>query len=98
MALLSPRTKWRITRYGQSVEERLEKARNFFKSVMYKQKMCPACRALVERQQSECPFCGERLAGVPHGGAGRVLEAVLPQQGRFTAILLGANLFLFGLT
>lgn len=95
---LSPRLKWKINRYSKQVDERLDRARNFFKSVMHKQKMCPACRALVDRKEQVCPFCGEKIAGMGHGGIGRLLDAVVPQQARYTSFLLTANLILFLLT
>ena len=96
--VLSPRMKWKINRYGQSVEERLERLRNFFKSVSYKQKMCPACRALVDRNESVCPLCGERTTGAPRGGAPRILSHLLPGQAQYTTVLLTVNLLLFGLS
>src|SRR3990172_11490952 len=95
---LSPRMKWKINRYGQNIEEKLERARNFFKSVMNKQKMCPACRAVIDRKERVCPFCGERLSVVPGAGLGRLLDSVLPEQARYTTILLTVNALLFGLT
>jgi len=97
--LLSPRLKWKINRYGQSVDEKLERARGFFQSVLNKQRVCPACRALMDRKETVCPFCGERLSEArPAGGIGRLLDAILPQQARNTTILLTVNVFLFGLT
>ena len=96
--VLSPRMKWKINRYRQKAEERLEKARNFFKSVTYKQKMCPACRALVDRKDKVCPFCGEDTAAAARGGIDRILTSFVPQQARYTALLLSVNLLLFGFT
>lgn len=96
--VLSPRMKWKINRYGQTLEQRLEKFRNFFKGVMYKQKVCPACRALVDRKEKVCPFCGEDTSGVPRGGMDRILSHVVPGQARYSTLLMGANLVLFGLT
>ncbi len=96
--VLSPRMKWKINRHRQDLEERLEKIRNFFKSVTYKQKMCPACRALVDRNDKICPFCGENTSGAPRGGAGRVISRVVPEQARYTTVLLSVNLVLYGLS
>lgn len=94
---LSPRIKWKINRYGKQVDERLERFRGFFRSAMNKQKMCPACRALVDRQEKVCPHCGEKISGVA-SGAGRALDSLLPQTARYTVFLLTANLLLFGMT
>lgn len=96
--VLSPRMKWKINRYGQNVEDRLEKLRNFFKSVTYKQKMCPACRALVDRNDRVCPLCGENTSAAPRGGPSRVLSRVLPEHARYSTILVTVNVILFGLT
>jgi len=96
--VLSPKLKWKINHYGQTLEERLEKIGSFIKGVMYRQKVCPACRALVDRKEKICPFCGERTSLVPRRGAGRFLAYVLPVQTRYTTLLMGANLVLFGLT
>lgn len=96
--VLSPRMKWKINRYGQSLEGRLEKLRNFFKSVTYKQKMCPACRALVDRNERVCPFCGENTSGAPRGGATRVVSRVVPEQARYTTAILSINLVLYALS
>ncbi|MBI4464081.1 MAG: rhomboid family intramembrane serine protease, partial [Acidobacteria bacterium] len=92
---LPPRLKWKINRYSQKMDERLDRLRNFSKSVMNKQKMCPACRALVDRKEKACPFCGERFTRAAPGGVGRLASALLPQQAPYTAIILSVNLMLF---
>lgn len=95
--ILSPRMKWKIKRYKMELEERMERARGFFQSVVIKQRMCPACRALIDRKERVCPLCGERVSEVSQAGLGRALDAILPQQARYTTMLLSVNLFLFGL-
>lgn len=95
---LSPRLKWKINRYEQKVEDRLARARRFFQTVWNPQRMCPACRALVDRKERVCPFCGERMSAVAGAGAGRMFDLVLPEQGRITIFLLTANIFLYALT
>jgi len=95
--VLSPRTRWKLKRYQGELEERMERARGFFKSVVNKQRMCPACRALIDRKEKVCPLCGERVSEVSQAGFGRALDSILPQQARYTTILLSVNVFLFGL-
>jgi rhomboid protease GluP len=95
--LLTPRMRWKINRYKGEMEERLERARGFFRSVVHKQRMCPACRALIDRTESVCPLCGEPVSEVAAPGLGRLLDSILPQQARYTTLLLSANVFLFGL-
>jgi rhomboid protease GluP len=90
--------KWKISRYGQQVDERLDRARNFFRTVWSRQRMCPACRALVDRQEKVCPLCNERLSGVAGAGLERFFDLILPEQGRWSMFLLaaqfgGANFF-----
>ena len=94
---LSPRLKWKINRYSRKMEERLERMRNLFKSVMNPQRMCPACRALIDRKEKTCPFCGERVTAARPVGIWRLLDALLPQQARYTRLLLTVNVALFGL-
>jgi len=95
--VLSPKLKWKINRYGQTLEERLEKAGGFLKGLMCRQNVCPACRAFVDRKEKICPFCSERTSAVPRRGAGRLLAYVLPLQTRYATLLMGANVALFGL-
>ena len=95
--ILSPRMKWKINRYGRTLEERLEQTKSFFKSVTYKQKVCPACRALVDRKDVRCPFCGEVTATAPSGAVDRLLARVMPAQARYSTLFLIANLAIFGL-
>ena len=95
--ILSPRMKWKINRYKMELEERMERARGFFQTVVSKQRMCPACRALIDRKERVCPLCGERVSEVSQAGLGRALDSILPQQARYTTMLLSVNLFLFGL-
>jgi membrane associated rhomboid family serine protease len=89
--------RWKINRYKMELEERMERARGFFQSVVNKQRMCPACRALIDRKERTCPLCGERVSEVSQAGLGRALDSILPQQARYTTILLSVNVFLFGL-
>ena len=95
--ILTPRMRWKINRYKGEMEERLERARGFFRSVVHKQRMCPACRALIDRTESVCPLCGEPVSAVAAPGLGRLLDSILPQQARYSTLLLSANVFLFGL-
>jgi rhomboid protease GluP len=95
---LSPRLKWKITRYQQKMDDRLDRARSFFRTVWNPQRMCPACRALVDRKERVCPFCGETMSAVASAGLGRMISLVLPEQGRITILLLTANVLLYALT
>jgi len=64
-------------------------------------RMCPHCRALIDRGASVCPLCGERTGPArARGGAsapGRVL-GVIPIPTTATSALVGANLALYAVS
>jgi rhomboid protease GluP len=63
-------------------------------------RMCPNCRALIDRDASVCPFCGESTrparARGPSTTPGRVL-GVIPIPSTATSVLVAANLALYAL-
>jgi rhomboid protease GluP len=63
-------------------------------------RMCPNCRALVDRDTSVCPFCGESTRPTRARSAsttpGRVL-GVIPIPSTATSVLVAANLALYAL-
>ena len=95
---LSPRLRWKLTRYLKLLEEQLEQARNLMLGVFSQQRMCPACRALLDRKEKVCPFCDQRLTGGSGGALDRLLSAFIPDQMRYTVFFLTINVFLFLLT
>jgi len=95
---LPPRIQWKINRYGQKVDEQLGRALNLWQSMWSRQRMCPACRALVDRKERICPFCGERISGSSGGALDRLVSAFIPDQMRYTVFFLTANVLLFLLT
>ncbi len=97
MPLLSPRMRWRVQRYRRLIEEWLGRTGALARSTMVKQKVCPACRALVDARDSHCPFCNERVSTLDRVGVKRVLAGVMPDATRYTVVLLLANFVLFGL-
>lgn len=95
---LPPRIRWKINRYRNHLEGRLEEARNLMLSVLSQQKMCPACRALVDRKEKVCPFCNERLTRGSGGPLDRLLSSFIPDQMRYTVYFLTINIILFMMT
>ncbi len=95
---LSPRMKWKLQRYGNSLEERLGRWRELFRGALSKQKVCPACRALVSARESRCPFCNEPLSAFQRVGVRRITAGILPTHAAYSSLLLGANFLLFGLS
>jgi len=64
-------------------------------------RMCPNCRALIERGASECPLCGaptkpprSRATSTP----GRVLGGIIPVPSTATSALVAANLALYAIS
>ena len=95
---LSPRLRWKLERYRRLLEDRLDSLRSLMKSSMTKQKVCPACRALVGARESRCPFCNEPLSALHRVGVRRLLAGVLPESPRYTTLLLASNFLLFGIS
>lgn len=95
---LSPRMKWKLQRYGNSLEERLGRFRELFRGTLSKQKVCPACRALVSAQDRRCPFCNESLSAFHRVGVRRITAGILPDRATYTTFLMGANFLLFALS
>ena len=96
--LLSPRMKWKLERYRRSLWDRLERFSWLLKASAAKQKVCPACRALVGVREARCPFCDEQLSAVHRVGVQRLFTALVPERATYTTLLLGANFFLFGVS
>ena len=76
----------------------MDRVRNLMLGVFSHQRMCPACRALVDRKDKSCPFCNERLTGRSGGPLDRLLSSFIPDQMRYTVFFLTINVFLFLLT
>jgi hypothetical protein len=63
-------------------------------------RVCPSCRALIERNAEVCPFCG-----VPQGGTapapsapGRVLGGLIPIPSTATSALVAANVGIYAVS
>src|SRR5712692_7141851 len=95
---ISPRLKWKLRRYGNSLEEFQGRLRELFQGALSKQKVCPACRALISAQDSRCEFCNEPLSTFDRVGVRRLTAGILPDGATYTTLLLGANFLLFAIT
>ncbi len=65
-------------------------------------KMCPSCRALIDRSASVCPMCGAaarpaRRRSSSDGESNKIL-GVIPIPGTATALLITANIAMFGIS
>ncbi|MBI1745596.1 MAG: rhomboid family intramembrane serine protease [Acidobacteria bacterium] len=86
---------WKWTRLQFWVNDRQQQLVQLWKGVKVEHKMCPECRALIDKKAPNCPLCGAALTGVPTGGIGRFLSAFFPKAGFYTATILAANLLLY---
>ncbi|HMD99926.1 MAG TPA: rhomboid family intramembrane serine protease [Terriglobia bacterium] len=75
---LSPKLRFKLERWKNSLDALFAGKESYDTS----HRMCPNCRALVERGASECPFCGMKLrsprARSQSSGSGQVLGGLLP--------------------
>ena len=64
-------------------------------------RMCPNCRALIDRGASECPLCGAPTKAPrsrPSSTPGRVLGGIIPVPSTATSALVAANLVLYAIS
>lgn len=64
-------------------------------------RMCPNCRALIDRTASVCPFCGVRAGAARHrvdATPGRVLGGLIPIPSTATSVLVAVNVAIYALT
>ena len=106
---LSPRWRWKLRQYQNKLEQLQEQARDFFKAAAVKQKICPACRALVGANESRCPFCGESISafnrigvkrvtsGLTGGFTGGLASSLVPDI-TYTWTLVAINFIMFGIS
>src|ERR1017187_6963883 len=94
---LSPRWRWKLQRFQNSIEEFKERVREFLKTAAVKQKICPACRALVGANESRCPFCNELITPLDRIAVRRVASRGLPGMST-THYLVAINFIMFAIS
>lgn len=88
---------------------RLEKLKSIFRSALISKeptydtshRMCPSCRALIERNASKCSLCGTSLKAPrarESAAPGRVLGGLIPVPSTATSALVAANILMFGIS
>jgi len=95
--LRSSEWEWRKTRWKMSLESKIASWEMSERAIRAPVRMCPACRALVDRSLSTCTSCGALMAGVPGGGSKRLFSAVLPHFSSLTSVLISVNVVLLAL-
>lgn len=92
------RLRWRWMRRKREMAESGAQAEVMLRSAKGKHKMCPACRALVDKSLKACPECGESLHRVSVPSPGRFVSNLLPGVTAATSLLMLVNGLLFVLT
>lgn len=98
LGLNGTRLRWKWSQKRIQLGESGMQAENLWRSARSKHKMCPSCRALVERGAKTCEECGTSLASVRAPGVGRLISNVLPGATAATSLILLANGFWFLMT
>jgi len=95
LGLNGRRLRWKWSQKRIALGEAGMRGEQVVRSATGKHKMCPACRALVERSASNCPECGVSLAKVKAPGAGRMVANLFPGVSSVTSLILLVNGFWF---
>jgi rhomboid protease GluP len=93
---LPPRLRFRLEKLKSTVRAAFASKEPSFDT---SHRMCPACRALIDRKASRCPFCGVSLktSRAREGAApGRVMGGLIPVPSTATSALVAANIALYG--
>jgi membrane associated rhomboid family serine protease len=91
------RLRWKWERKRIQLREVKLNREVLLRSAKGKHKMCPACRALIDRSSSDCPDCGEPLGRVKGPGAGRLVTNLLPGVTAATSLIMLVNGFWFAM-
>jgi len=83
------RWKWRQQRFR--LGERGLDTEMAWRATKTRHKMCPECRALIDRKARVCSECGASLRGVSTPGVGRALSNLFPGVGAVTGLILLVN-------
>ena len=85
------RWEWRKQSWRQAIDRRVASWENLERGVRSTMRMCPSCRALVDRRERACPECGVSLRGAPGGGVARLIGLVLPDLASVTLLIVTVN-------
>ena len=89
LGLLEGNPQWYKARLLRRLEHKRRDVENLRRGIAATHRMCRECGALVARQEDLCPSCGAMMAGIPRGGAGRVLQTLVPSLGSVPTIFVG---------
>jgi len=95
VGLDSRRLRWKWEQRRVRLRETIANREMMVRSAKGRHKMCPACRALVERSASRCSECGESLSRVRAPGVNRLLTNLLPGVTAAASLIMLVNGFWF---
>jgi hypothetical protein len=95
LGLNGKRLRWQWRQRRHNLGEQSLKTEMAWRSAQTQHKMCPACRALVDRSSGTCPDCGASLSKVSTPGFGRTISNMFPGMSAVTGLILLANGFSF---
>lgn len=85
---------WKLNRLMRQIEEQWDTIRNLWRGSQSATRMCPECRALIDRRAKTCPLCKATL-GYRAAGLGKLLQNVVPNFMPVSFVLLAVNFALF---
>jgi membrane associated rhomboid family serine protease len=85
---------WKLNRLVRNLEEQWDSFRNLWRGSQSTTRMCPNCRALIDRKARVCPLCKVAL-GYRAGGLGKLLQNVVPNFMPVSFALLTTNFVFF---
>jgi rhomboid protease GluP len=88
------RFQWKLNRLIRQLEEQWDSLCNLWRGSQSTTRMCPNCRALIDRKARNCPLCKAAL-GYRAGGLGKLLQNVVPNFRPVSFLLLTVNFALF---
>src|SRR5208282_599621 len=95
---LSPKLRFKLERWKNSLDALFAGKESYDTS----HRMCPNCRALVERGASECSFCGTKLRSLrarsPSSGSGQVLGGLLPMPSTACSVIIFVTIAIYGVS
>ncbi len=95
LGLLRGGAQWWRMRLERRMARLTVDAENTRRAVRATHRMCRSCRALVPASERACSECGASMAGVPKGGAGRVLQLLAPSLGSASLSIVGVIVTLY---
>ncbi|MDH3284319.1 MAG: rhomboid family intramembrane serine protease [Acidobacteriota bacterium] len=95
LGLLRGGAQWWRLRLERRMERMSSDADNTRRAIRATHRMCPECRALLPTSERVCSECGASMAGVPKGGAGRLLQLLVPSLGSASLTIVGVLVTLY---